>query len=218
MSIIYNAKVVKQKVYVDRKYFSRYEDQVAALRGSRWLYVGNLSFHTTDMQIEELFSRVGPVKTVIMGVNSKTKTPCGFSFVEYSVNCHAVEAVSLLSGTMLDNRVIRVELDFGFKNGRHFGRGQGGGQVRDDRIAFDPGRSWTNDDDERRPNAGKRGRDRGDDSGDEDSYRRRADEDSYRGRDNEASYRGRDDDSDDEDEMGRSKRRRRDDGDDDGGR
>ena len=141
MAEIYN-RVTPQKVYVDRKYFSRYEDQVAALRDSHWLYVGNLSFHTTDMQIQTLFSRVGTVKSVIMGVNSKNKTPCGFAFVEYTASRHAVQSVGLLTGTILDNRVIRVELDFGFKNGRHFGRGQAGGQVRDDRIAFDPGRTW----------------------------------------------------------------------------
>jgi len=39
-----------QKIYVDRKYFSRYEDQVAALRGSTWVYIGNMSFHTTEVR------------------------------------------------------------------------------------------------------------------------------------------------------------------------
>ena len=41
----------------------------------------------------------------------------------------ALESVALISGTILDGRLIRVELDFGFKNGRHFGRGAQGGQV-----------------------------------------------------------------------------------------
>ena len=140
--IYHDEKTVRQKIYVDRKHFSDYNEQVAALRGSRWLYVGNLSFHTTDMQVRELFSRVGPVNSVIMGQNNKTNTPCGFCFVEYATNRHALESVAVLSGTTLDDRVIRVELDFGYMNGRHFGRGQSGGQVRDDRIAFDPGRSW----------------------------------------------------------------------------
>mmetsp|Transcript_65610 Transcript_65610/g.112782 ORF Transcript_65610/g.112782 Transcript_65610/m.112782 type:complete len:213 (-) Transcript_65610:16-654(-) len=78
-----------------------------------------------------------------MGLNSKTKTPCGFCFVEYFDANDALESVAVLSGTVLDARTIRVELDFGFKNGRHFGRGATGGQVRDDRRGeFDPGRSW----------------------------------------------------------------------------
>jgi len=38
-----------------------------------------------------------------------------------------------LTGTKLDGRVIRVELDAGFKPGRQYGRGSSGGQVRDDR-------------------------------------------------------------------------------------
>jgi len=135
-----------QKIYMDRKYFTRYEDQVAALRGSKWVYVGNLSFHTSEAQVHALFSRVGLVKSVIMGLNSKTKTPCGFCFVEYHSPQAALESVALISGTVLDTRQIRVELDFGYKNGRHLGRGQSGGQVRDDRLAtFDPGRTWASD-------------------------------------------------------------------------
>lgn len=43
-----------QKIYMDRKYFSRYEDQVAALRDSNWVYVGNLSFHTSEVSVEPL--------------------------------------------------------------------------------------------------------------------------------------------------------------------
>ena len=111
------------------------------------MYIGNLSFHTSEFQLQGLFSRVGPVKSVIMGLNSKTKTPCGFGFVEFFEAADALESVAVLSGTVLDNRQIRVELDFGYKNGRHFGRGQTGGQVRDDRReGFDPGRTWASKD------------------------------------------------------------------------
>ena len=41
--------------------------------------------------------------------------------------------MSLLSGTKLDGKMIRVELDAGFQPGRQYGRGVSGGQVRDDR-------------------------------------------------------------------------------------
>lgn len=90
MALIYHDEVAargKTKVYMDRKYFSRYEDQVAALRDSKWVYVGNLSFHTSDFQVHGLFSRVGPVRRVIMGLNSKSNTPCGFCFVEVRRMC-----------------------------------------------------------------------------------------------------------------------------------
>jgi nuclear cap-binding protein subunit 2 len=42
-----------------------------------------------------------------------------------------------LSETKLDNRVIRCEMDGGFQEGRQFGRGASGGQVRDDRRSRD---------------------------------------------------------------------------------
>ena len=103
--------------------------QVAALRDSKWVYVGNLSFHTSEAQLYALCTRVGPVRRVIMGLNSKLKTPCGFAFAEFCEASDALEAVAVLSETVLDDMQIRVELDFGYKNGRHFGRGQTGGQV-----------------------------------------------------------------------------------------
>ena len=60
------------------------------------------------------------------------KTPCGFALVEYRRRIDALAAVAHLTGTMLDGLPIRVELDAGFKPGREYGRGQSGGQVRDE--------------------------------------------------------------------------------------
>ena len=59
----------QQKVYMDRKYFSSYDQQIAALRGSKWVYVGNTSFHTSEVQMHALFSQAGRVQRVIMGLN-----------------------------------------------------------------------------------------------------------------------------------------------------
>jgi nuclear cap-binding protein subunit 2 len=57
-------------------------DQERLLRNSTTLYVGNLSFYTTEEQIYELFSKCGDVKKVVMGLDKYKKTPCGFCFVE----------------------------------------------------------------------------------------------------------------------------------------
>ena len=103
--------------------------QCTALRDSKWVYVGNIAFHTSESMLQSLFSTVGPVHRVILGLNRVTKKPCGFGFVEYRNPSSALEAVSVISGTVLDGRQIRVELDFGFKDGRQYGRGQTGGQV-----------------------------------------------------------------------------------------
>lgn len=46
-----------------------------------------------------------------------------------------------VNGTKLDERIIRCDLDLGYKEGRQFGRGKSGGQVRDEhRQDYDPGR------------------------------------------------------------------------------
>jgi len=107
-----------QKIYVDRQFFASYEDQVQALTDSKTVYVGNLSFYTTEAQIVELCSRTGPVKKVIMGLNRHTKEPCGFCFVEHYSAEAALDNVSRITGLVLDDRPLRAELDFGFRDGR----------------------------------------------------------------------------------------------------
>jgi hypothetical protein len=52
-----------------------------------------------------------------------------------------IEAMNSLNGTVLDERIIKVEVDKGFYEGRQYGRGESGGQIRDDmRSIFDEGR------------------------------------------------------------------------------
>ena len=70
---------------------------------------------------------------VHLGLDRFKKIPCGFAFVEFHHRIDALSAVANLTGTKLDGRLIRVELDAGFKPGREYGRGTSGGQVRDDR-------------------------------------------------------------------------------------
>lgn len=57
-------------------------EQERALLQSTTLYIGNLSYYTTEEQVHELFGRAGDVKRIIMGVDRFRKTPCGFCFVE----------------------------------------------------------------------------------------------------------------------------------------
>lgn len=69
------------------------------------------------------------------------RTPCGFCFVEYYTHAEALASLRYVSGTKLDERIIRCDLDLGYKEGRQFGRGKSGGQVRDEhRQDYDPGR------------------------------------------------------------------------------
>ncbi|KAF2857501.1 RNA-binding domain-containing protein [Piedraia hortae CBS 480.64] len=111
------------------------------LRGATTLYVGNLSFYTTEEQISTLFSKAGELKRLVMGLDRFSKTPCGFCFVEYYTHQDALDCLKYIGGTKLDERIIRCDLDVGFTEGRQFGRGKSGGQVRDEyREEYDPGR------------------------------------------------------------------------------
>ncbi|KAL9085195.1 MAG: hypothetical protein Q9165_007726 [Trypethelium subeluteriae] len=96
------------------------------LKNATTLYVGNLC---------------GEIKRLIMGLDRFQKTPCGFCFVEYYNHQDALDCMKYIGGTKLDERLIRTDLDEGFSEGRQYGRGKSGGQVRDEyRNEFDPGR------------------------------------------------------------------------------
>jgi nuclear cap-binding protein subunit 2 len=127
--------------YVDRSFAGNADDWYSSLELSSSVYVGNLSFYTTEEQIHELFAKCGAVKRIIMGLDKLRMTPCGFCFVEYYQHHDALDCLRYISGTKLDDRFIRVDLDPGFREGRQFGRGKHGGQVRDQyRTDYDVGR------------------------------------------------------------------------------
>lgn len=131
----------KKIVYYDQKGYSSAAEFRAALGESATVYVGNLSFYTTDAQVHALFRRCGDVRRVVMGLHRTNLTPCGFCFVEYFRPCDACDAVAALNNTRLDDRAIRVDRDPGFKEGRQYGRGRTGCQIRDEfRETFDPAR------------------------------------------------------------------------------
>jgi len=135
------ANATEPKLYWDRSHYDSPDAQIAALRRSSTLYVGNLAFSTRSRHLRAAFGTVGPVEAVHVGLDRFRKTPCGFAFVKYRSRADALRSISLLTGTKLDGKVIRVELDAGFKPGRQYGRGTSGGQVRDDRRrTVDPSR------------------------------------------------------------------------------
>ncbi|KAK1768506.1 hypothetical protein QBC33DRAFT_535217 [Phialemonium atrogriseum] len=117
------------------------QPQEDPLKDATTLYVGNLSFYTTEEQVYELFSKCGEIKRLVMGLDRFNKTPCGFCFVEYYTHQDALDCMKYIGGTKLDERIIRTDLDPGFEEGRQYGRGKSGGQVRDEyREDYDEGR------------------------------------------------------------------------------
>ncbi|KAJ3599848.1 hypothetical protein NHX12_033802 [Muraenolepis orangiensis] len=127
--------------YRDQKFMGERSDQDKLLMQTNTLYVGNLSFYTTEEQVYEIFSKGGDLKRIIIGLDKVKKTACGFCFVEYYTRADAENAMRFINGTRLDDRIIRTDWDVGFKEGRQYGRGKSGGQVRDEyRQDYDPAR------------------------------------------------------------------------------
>ena len=54
------------------------------------------------------------------------------SSLRYYQKEDARNSIQYISGTKLDDRIIRVDWDIGFMEGRQYGRGKSGGQVRDE--------------------------------------------------------------------------------------
>lgn len=108
---------------------------------STTIYVGNLSFYTTEQQIWEHFSPCGHVRDVLMGLNETTRTPCGFCFVVFESQESAAIAAESFHRSLLDDRQVSVSWDLGCDATRRWGRGAHGGQVVDGvRQNLDEGR------------------------------------------------------------------------------
>jgi RNA recognition motif-containing protein len=71
------------------------------------LYVGNLSFDTTEESLRAHFSKHGTVESTRLISDRDTGRPRGFGFVEMS-NADAARAMQALNGQELDGRTLRV--------------------------------------------------------------------------------------------------------------
>lgn len=74
------------------------------------LYVGNLSFGTTEGKLRELFAEAGTVDTVEVIMDRETRQPKGFAFVTMSNQAEAEKAIQMLNGKMVDNRELKVNI------------------------------------------------------------------------------------------------------------
>ena len=111
------------------------------------LYVGNLSFNTTEIAIQDLFSQCGAVSEVMLMQDKFTGRSRGFAFVTMASDSDAATAVEQFHGKELDGRALTVNEarpredrppgggGGGFDGPRREfrGGGGGGGGGRDDR-------------------------------------------------------------------------------------
>jgi len=72
------------------------------------LYVGNLSFNTTEDTLRTLFAQAGTVSTVELIKDRETGQSKGFAFVQMSTQAEAEAAIKQFNGSTLDNREIKV--------------------------------------------------------------------------------------------------------------
>jgi RNA recognition motif-containing protein len=120
MAEFISARLVKRKEFVKMK-----------------LYVGNLSYTTTEEDLRTLFAQAGTVSTVELIKDRFTGDSKGFAFVEMSTQSEGENAIKMFNGYSLDNREIKVNVarpreersPGGFGGGRgggYGGRSQGG--------------------------------------------------------------------------------------------
>lgn len=72
------------------------------------IYVGNLSYETTEDDLRAAFSRFGAVDSARLISDRDTGRPKGFGFVEMSNNNEAQAAINALNSTTLKDREIKV--------------------------------------------------------------------------------------------------------------
>jgi RNA recognition motif-containing protein len=74
------------------------------------LYVGNLSYSTTEDELRNLFMQAGTVTSVAMIKDRETQRPKGFAFVEMSNQAEAQKAIDMFNGRSLGDRDLRVNM------------------------------------------------------------------------------------------------------------
>jgi cold-inducible RNA-binding protein len=99
------------------------------------LYVGNLSYATTEGNLSELFGAVGEVTSVSIITDRMSGRSKGFAFVEMAEDSAAQEAIAQLNGKELDGRAINVaEARPQKPRGNRYGGGNRGGGSRSQRY------------------------------------------------------------------------------------
>lgn len=101
------------------------------------IYVGNLSYNTSEGNLETMFSEFGTVESVRIITDRETGRSKGFAFVDMPDDQEAMAAIEALNGQEVDGRTLRVnearpkmEGGGGRNGGGRRGGGFGGGRQR----------------------------------------------------------------------------------------
>lgn len=74
------------------------------------LYVGNLSYNTSEDDLRELFAQAGEIKSVTLITDRDTRRPKGFGFVEFNTQVEAEKAIQMFNDQELDGRRLTVSM------------------------------------------------------------------------------------------------------------
>ena len=95
------------------------------------LYVGNLSYNTSEDDLRDLFAQAGTVKSATLIRDRDTGRSKGFAFVEMETQEEAEKAISQFHGTQFQDRALTVNMarprEERGGGGGGFGGGRGGG-------------------------------------------------------------------------------------------
>jgi cold-inducible RNA-binding protein len=103
------------------------------------LFVGNLSFNTTENDLQDTFAAHGTVSEVNLMMDRESGRPRGFGFVTMSTPEEAQAAIDGLNGKSIDGRALTVNIakpreertgGGGGGGRREFSSGGGGGRSR----------------------------------------------------------------------------------------
>jgi RNA recognition motif-containing protein len=72
------------------------------------LFVGNLSYGTTEADLRTYFGTVAPPSQVVLPVDRETGRPRGFAFIEFADRAHAEDAIQRFNGQMFNGRPLAV--------------------------------------------------------------------------------------------------------------
>jgi RNA recognition motif-containing protein len=89
-------------VFLGRAYSTNKEYEV------KKLYVGNLSFETTEAELRALFEQEGEVTSVALITDRNTGRPRGFAFVEFATEDSAQKAMQRFNDMAFGGRNLRV--------------------------------------------------------------------------------------------------------------
>ena len=92
----------------------------------RKLYVGNLSYNTTDESLQQFFAQFGSVESAKVIMDRETGRSKGFAFVEMASDEEAQEAISKSDGQNFDGRSVKVSEARPPTGGGGGGGGRGG--------------------------------------------------------------------------------------------